>query len=210
MWDQGIREYAWSTKLFHLTYYIVRDWWTSEVNTEYDSCWVSQPIQDSSQSFANFFCEVQTSDTSSGISISCPRLTKQVRNLCVCSRPGDQVWPCAMNKVTGQIDSTQLTSDRCRQSASVQPAVVERTDRLYVAKGPSSSLLLPPPLFSQCEAHGPPIGVGREKNAFYSASTHCNAIWKKANLVLNKVEFWEKILFTFDQPVLRNKFLNKS
>ena len=29
------------------------------------------------------------------------------------------------------------------------------------AKGPSS---LPPPLFSQCEAHGPPIGVGREKN----------------------------------------------
>ena len=22
----------------------------------------------------------------------------------------------------------------------------------------------PPPLFSQCEAHGPPIGVGREKN----------------------------------------------
>ena len=58
VWDQGIREYAWSTKLFHLTYYIVRDWWTSEVNTEYDSCWVSQPIQDSSQSFANFFCEV--------------------------------------------------------------------------------------------------------------------------------------------------------
>ena len=47
--------------------------------------------------------------------------------------------------VTGQIlliviDSTQLTSDRCRQSASVQPAVVERTDRLYVAKGPSSSV----------------------------------------------------------------------
>ena len=29
-------------------------------------------------------------------------------------------------------------------------------------KGPSSSL--PPPLFSQCEAHGPPIGVDREKN----------------------------------------------
>ena len=72
--------------------------------------------------------------------------------------------------MTGQIDSTQLTSDRwcvesigqCRQSASVQPAVVERTDKLYVAKGPSSSLL-PPSLFSQCEARGPPIGVGREK-----------------------------------------------
>ena len=28
------------------------------------------------------------------------------------------------------------------------------------AKGPSSL----PPLFSQCESHGPPIGVGREKN----------------------------------------------
>ena len=37
------------------------------------------------------------------------------------------------------------------------------------AKGPSSSLLLllPPPLFSQCEAHGPPNGVGREKNIVY-------------------------------------------
>ena len=66
---------------------------------------------------------------------------KQVRNLCVYSRPGDRVWPCAMNKVTGQIDSTQLTSDRCQQSASVQPAVVEWTDRLDVTKGPSSSLL---------------------------------------------------------------------
>ena len=35
-----------------------------------------------------------------------------------------------------------------------------------LAKGPSSLLLPPsslPPLFSQCEAHGPPIGVGREK-----------------------------------------------
>ena len=30
------------------------------------------------------------------------------------------------------------------------------------AKGPPPSLL--PPLFSQCEYHGPPIGVGREKN----------------------------------------------
>ena len=29
-----------------------------------------------------------------------------------------------------------------------------------LAKGPHP----PPPLFSQCEAHGPPIGVGREKN----------------------------------------------
>ena len=50
--------------------------------------------------------------------------------------------------MTGQIDSMQLTrnisiSDRCRQSASIKPAVVERTDRLYVAKGPSSSSLLP-------------------------------------------------------------------
>ena len=25
---------------------------------------------------------------------------------------------------------------------------------------------LPPPLFRQCDAHGPPIGVGREKNWF--------------------------------------------
>ena len=35
-----------------------------------------------------------------------------------------------------------------------------------LAKGPHPSLLPPPPppLFSQCEAHGPPIGVGREKN----------------------------------------------
>ena len=30
-----------------------------------------------------------------------------------------------------------------------------------LAKGPS---LPPPPLVSQCEAHDPPIGVGREKN----------------------------------------------
>ena len=33
------------------------------------------------------------------------------------------------------------------------------------AKGPSSSSSLPP-LFSQCESHGPPIGVGREKKDF--------------------------------------------
>ena len=33
-----------------------------------------------------------------------------------------------------------------------------------LAKGPSS--LPPRPLFSQCEAHGPPIGVGREKNVY--------------------------------------------
>ena len=36
-----------------------------------------------------------------------------------------------------------------------------------LAKGPSSSLLPPRPLVSQCEAHGPPIGVGREKNQSY-------------------------------------------
>ena len=71
------------------------------------------------------------------------------------------IYAYTHDPVTGQIDSTQLTSDRCRQSASVQQAVVERTDGLYVAKGPSSSI--PPPLFSQCEAHGPPIGVGRKK-----------------------------------------------
>ena len=37
-----------------------------------------------------------------------------------------------------------------------------------LAKGPSlvPPLSLPPrPLVSQCEAHGPPIGVGREKNS---------------------------------------------
>ena len=43
-----------------------------------------------------------------------------------------------------------------------QPSVP--TDPLVELRVPPSSLLLPPPLFSQCEAHGPPIGVGREKN----------------------------------------------
>ena len=32
-----------------------------------------------------------------------------------------------------------------------------------LAKGPPCPPSLPPPLVSQCEAHGPPIGVGREK-----------------------------------------------
>ena len=41
------------------------------------------------------------------------------------------------------------------------PSVVPSTVvELRVPPPPS----LPPPLFSQCEANGPPIGVGREKN----------------------------------------------
>ena len=46
---------------------------------------------------------------------------------------------------------------------------MEQTTVVELRVPPSSLLpppsLFPPPLVSQCEAHGPPIGVGREKNA---------------------------------------------
>ena len=60
------------------------------------------------------------------------RNCKQVRNLCVYSRPGDR---------SDRLDAVPYICivAGCRQPASVQPAVVERTDRLYVAKGPPSS-----------------------------------------------------------------------
>ena len=47
------------------------------------------------------------------------------------------------------------------------PSVVPST--VVELRVPLSSL--PPPLFSQCEYHGPPIGVGREKNGTFSIST---------------------------------------
>ena len=51
-----------------------------------------------------------------------------------------------------------------------------------LAKGPhpSSSLLLVPPLFSQCEAHGPPIGVGREKNTIIYLCLFLSSYWINA------------------------------
>ena len=64
---------------------------------------------------------------------------KQVRNPCVYSRPSDRVW---------FVSSCQAVSS-CPWPGEL-------------AKGPSLPPP-PPPLFSQCEAHGPPIGVGREK-----------------------------------------------
>ena len=80
---------------------------------------------------------------------------KQVRNLCVYSRPGDRVWlpigqlQCAWTKC-------QPWSNECFMSLWLP---------IGWAKGPRPP---PPPshppLFSQCEYHGPPIGVGREKN----------------------------------------------
>ena len=89
-----------------------------------------------------------------GLIRSCLQV-KQVRNPCVYSRPGDRFWPCVE-----QI--TQLYSYLVVASSSPLPG--------ELAKGPSSSLLLLllllPPLFSQCEAHGPPIGIDREKNVF--------------------------------------------
>ena len=48
----------------------------------------------------------------------------------------------------------------------------------------------PPPLFSQCEAHGPPIGVGREKklNAVNKKVQHSNDISNKVKIVTFRKE----------------------
>ena len=56
---------------------------------------------------------------------------------------------------------------------------------------------LPPPLVSQCEAHGPPIGVGREKNGQALCTIHFYIVvpsYDKHALYLCVVVIWLVLL----------------
>ena len=59
-------------------------------------------------------------------------------------------------------------------------------------KGPSSSL--PHPLFSQCEAHGPPIGVGREKNKQETIVFHLSGGFQKCIVYGQFMVLWQQNL----------------